>query len=366
VTDRRSSGQRYHLSAAGRDGSLNVAVIGAGRIGAVHAASVAGHRDARLVLVADPFTDAATTLAARHGARATGRTEDVYEAPDVDAVVICSPTPLHVDQIIASIHAGKAVLCEKPVDLTMERVDECLAAIAGQEHRVMIGFNRRFDPSIAEIHARVRTGEIGPVEQLTIVSRDAAPPPLAYLATSGGLFRDMTIHDLDTAAHLLGEIVEVRAVGQRTDPATVGEDDVDAAVVLLTAASGAVATIHSGRHCASGYDQRMEVFGPLGSLVMANPTRSLVEHHGSDRTGAVGPYPSDFVERYADAYRRELDHFLRCVAAGVAPVPGVGEGRTALLLADAATRSAATGEPVRVDTSAAAVAAPVVDKGGVP
>ncbi|WNB87075.1 Gfo/Idh/MocA family oxidoreductase [Cellulomonas sp. ATA003] len=182
---------------------IDIAVIGAGRIGAVHAASVAAHPGTRLALVADPFGDGAARLAAPYGARATTRVEDVFEAADVDAVIIGSPTPLHVDQIVASVHAGKAALCEKPVDLSLDRVDACLAAIAGQEHRVMIGFNRRFDPSIAQIHARVADGEIGPLEQLTIISRDPAAPPAAYVAQSGGIFRDMTIHDLDMAAHFL-------------------------------------------------------------------------------------------------------------------------------------------------------------------
>lgn len=319
---------------------LNVAVIGAGRIGTVHAASVAAHHGARLTVVADPSGDGAAALAAAHGARSTSRVQDVYDAADVDAVIIGSPTPMHVQQIVASVGAGKAVLCEKPVDLSLERVDECLAAIAGQEHRVMIGFNRRFDPSIAEIHERVRAGEIGPVEQLTIISRDPEPPPASYVALSGGIFRDMSIHDLDLASHFLGEMVEVTAVGQSFDAGTAAAGDFDGAVLTLTAATGAVATIINSRHCAPGYDQRLEAFGRLGSLQLTNVTGTSVRRQGRDSSDVAGPYLGFFLERYAAAYRLELDHFITCITSGVAPIPGIHEGRTALLLADAATRSA--------------------------
>ncbi len=328
---------------------LSIAVIGAGRIGAVHAASVAAHPGADLRLVADPVASAAEALAARTGARATTRVQDVLEADDVDAVIICSPTPLHVEQIVGAVRAGKAVLCEKPVDLDLDRVDRCLEAVAGQEHRVMLGFNRRFDPSVAEIHARVTAGEIGPLEQLTIISRDPAAPPAAYVAQSGGIFRDMTIHDLDMVTHLLGDVVEVTAVGQRLDPEIAAVGDFDGAVVTLTGAGGGVATIINSRHCATGYDQRIEAFGPLGSLQLTNPRATHVRHSGATAAGATGPFLDFFLERYADAYRAELDHFVAAVTAGTAPVPGLAEGRTALVLADAATRSATTGERVRID-----------------
>lgn len=329
---------------------LHIAVIGAGRIGAVHAASLASHPGARLAMVADPVGDGAARLAGPYGARSTTRVEDVYDAPEVDAVIICSPTTLHVEQIVASVGAGKAVLCEKPVDVSLERVDECLAAVAGQEHRVMVGFNRRFDPSIAEIHARTAAGEIGTLEQLTITSRDPAAPPLPYLAQSGGIFHDMTIHDLDTVGYFLGPVVEVTAVGQNLDPEITALGDFDAAVLTLRTASGAVATIINSRHCASGYDQRMEAFGALGSLRLENHTATSVRHHGAAGSGAAGPYLDFFLQRYAAAYRLELDHFVEAVTAGTAPSPGLRDGRVALVLAEAATRSARSAERVTLPT----------------
>jgi len=330
---------------------LNIAIIGAGRIGAVHGATVAAHCDANLVLVSDPFADNAANVAARYGARSTTNVAEVFAADDVDAVIIGSPTPTHVDHIISAVRAGKAVLCEKPVDLSIERVDECLAAIAGKEDTVMIGFNRRFDPTFAEVHARVQDGEIGALEQLTIISRDPSAPPVSYIADSGGIFRDMTIHDFDTARFFLGDIVEVLAVGQHLDPAIKEAGDFDAAVVTLTAASGAVATIINSRHCASGYDQRLEAFGPLGSLEAVNHLATSVRHSGQSQTSADGPYLDFFLQRYADAYRIELSHFIDSVTTGIAPSPSILDGREALVLADAATRSATTGERVSIGTA---------------
>ncbi|HEY8716982.1 inositol 2-dehydrogenase [Pengzhenrongella sp.] len=338
---------------------LKIAIIGAGRIGAVHAKTVAEHPDAQLILVSDPFGDNAADVAACYGARSTKDVAAVFAADDVDAVIIGSPTPTHVDHIVCAVQSGKAVLCEKPVDLSMKRVDECLAAIAGKEDSVMIGFNRRFDPTFAEIRARVAHGEIGPLEQLTIISRDPAAPPVAYLADSGGIFRDMTIHDFDTARYFLGEIVEVSATGQTLDPAFRGSGDFDAAVVTLTAASGAVATIINSRHCASGYDQRLEAFGPLGMLEAVNQLATSVRYSGRKQSSADGPYLDFFLQRYAEAYRLELGHFIESVTHGTAPSPSILDGRAALVLSDAATRSARTGERVAVGSPSPRVAVPV-------
>ena len=327
---------------------LNIAIIGAGRIGAVHAAMVAANPDARLVLVADPFSDSAARVGALYGARSTTDVAAVFAADDVDAVVIGSPTPTHVDHIVSAVNAGKAVLCEKPVGLCIKQVDTCLAAIAGKEDTVMVGFNRRFDPTFAEVHTRVRDGEIGTLEQLTIISRDPSAPAASYIADSGGIFRDMTIHDFDTARFFLGDIVEVSAVGQHLDPAIEAAGDFDGAVVTLVAATGAVATIINSRHCASGYDQRLEAFGPRGVLEAGNHIATSVRFSGTSQTSAYGPYLDFFLQRYADAYRLEVSLFIDLVTRGVAPSPSILDGRAARILADAATLSAATGERVTI------------------
>jgi len=329
---------------------LSFALIGAGRIGTVHAASIAAHPDARLALVADPVDGAAERLAGRFAARAT---TDVAEAfgDDIDAVIVGSPTPYHVDHILAAVAVGKAVLVEKPVDLDLARVDECIATVADSAHRVMVGFNRRFDAGIAEIRSRAAAGEIGPVRQLTIISRDPAPPPLSYVAQSGGIFRDMAIHDLDLVRALVGEVVEVRAIGQRSDPALAEFDDFDGAITTLTTAEGAVATIINSRSSAAGYDQRVELFGPLGSLETLNHRDTSVVANTAAGS-AAGVYQPFFLDRYAQAYRDELAHFISSIQAGTAPQPGLSDGREALALADAATLSAATGEPVRLESPA--------------
>ena len=318
---------------------LRLAIIGAGRIGQVHARAIAGHPGSELVLIADPVPGSAAKLADTFGTRSTESVDDVFADDAVDAVVVCSPTPYHVDQIMASVAAGKAVLTEKPVDLSVARVDECLAAIAGQEHRVMVGFNRRFDPGVLELKRRMDAGEIGDLRQLTIISRDPAAPPAQYLTNSGGIFRDMTIHDFDMARFLMGDFVEVSAAGHAWN-ADIGEiGDIDTAVITLTAANGAVTTILNSRQCAAGYDQRMEAFGPLGSLETHNLRSTAVKFNGASGTEVAGPFLPFFLERYAAAYTNELDHFITAITTGAAPSPSVLDGRAALVLADAADAS---------------------------
>lgn len=327
---------------------LTFALIGAGRIGGVHARAIAAHPSATLALVADPVGDAAATLAAAYGAASTTNVDDVFAA-DVDAVIVGSPTPFHVEQIIAGVDAGKAVLAEKPVSLDLALADECVTRVGDRANRVMLGFNRRFDPGFAEVKARIEAGEIGEVEQLTIISRDPAAPPAQYLTGSGGIFRDMTIHDLDMARFLLGDIVEVIAVGQNFAPDIKEIGDFDGAVLTLRGASGGVATIINSRHCATGYDQRVEVFGPRGSLRAENHTATRVQYFGADVSGAAGPYLNFFLQRYTEAYAAEIDHFVTSIEAGVAPSPSLWDGREALALADAATRSAqAGGTPIQL------------------
>lgn len=327
---------------------LRFAIIGAGRIGQVHARTVSAHPRAEVALVADPVPGSAAALAACVGARATENVDDVFADPAVDAVVVGSPTAYHVDQIIAAVAAGKAVLTEKPVDLSVARVDECLAAIQGSEHRVMVGFNRRFDPSVLELKARLDAGEVGELRQVTIISRDPAAAPAQYMVGSGGIFKDMTIHDLDMARFLLGDIAEVSASGHAFIDDIRGIGDIDTCALTLTSATGATATILNSRVCAAGYDQRIEVFGPLGILETTNLRSTGVQFHGASGTGVAGPYLPFFLERYAAAYAAELDHFVTSIEAGTAPSPSVADGRAALVLAEAAGQSLASHSAVSV------------------
>ena len=325
-----------------------IALIGAGRIGRIHAANAAAHPGASLVAVCDADADAASGLAAAYGARVLS-SEAAIAAPDVAAVMICSPTDTHADLIEACARAGKAVFCEKPVDLDAARIGRCLEVVRSAGIPLMIGFNRRFDPSFARLKQRLDAGAAGAVELVTIISKDPSPPPVSYIARSGGLFRDMMIHDLDLARHLLGEEpVEVHAVGAALVDAAIGAaGDVDTAAVMLKTASGRIATITNSRRATYGYDQRIEVHGSAGLLRADNRRETTVEE--ADGSGfRVEPALPFFLERYAEAYRRELQHFLECLAENRAPSPSGEDGLRAQLLADAATQACRSGHLVRL------------------
>jgi myo-inositol 2-dehydrogenase/D-chiro-inositol 1-dehydrogenase len=320
--------------------------FGAGRIGAIHAKNIARHPDARLNWVVDVDPAAAEKLATRHDA-AVGTQAGVLADPAIDAVVIASSTDTHADLVEAAARAGKAVFCEKPLDLDRRRAEACLAVVAECRVPLMVGFNRRFDPHFARLEHQLRNGRIGRVELVSITSRDPSPPPLAYVRVSGGLFRDMMIHDFDTARWLLGEEpVEIFAAASvLVDPAIGEAGDVDTAVVTMRTASGALCQISNSRRAVYGYDQRIEILGSKGALKAANVAESTVVFAGAD--GIVGDKPLPFfLERYAEAYRRELDHFIDVVTRGTPPSPGGGDGVKALALADAALRSLETRQAV--------------------
>jgi myo-inositol 2-dehydrogenase/D-chiro-inositol 1-dehydrogenase len=326
-----------------------VALFGAGRIGAVHAASIAASDRAELAWVCDPVEPAAQALAQRYGARATSDVEAVLADGDVQGVVVASSTPTHVDLLTRSVQAGKAVLCEKPIDLDIARVEACWDAIGGSSPVVVVGFNRRFDRSFASVRTRIEAGEIGNLEQVLITSRDPRPAPIAYLEVSGGLFRDMTIHDFDMARFLAGDILEVTAVGSNlVDPAIAEIGDVDGAMVTMRAASGALVQITNSRRSSFGYDQRVEAFGSTGMLRVENQLATSVRYSGADRAEATSPYLDFFLERYATAYAAELEHFLDTVELGTPASPTFADGREALVLANAAYESVQTGRTVRV------------------
>jgi myo-inositol 2-dehydrogenase/D-chiro-inositol 1-dehydrogenase len=300
--------------------------------------------------VADAIADSARSLAESLGAEASTDAAATLARGDVDAVVIGTPTDTHVDLMLAAARGGKAVLCEKPVDLDISRADAAAAEIAKLGAKVMVAFNRRFDPSAAALKRAIDAGEIGPVRQVVITSRDPAPPPLSYIASSGGIFRDMMIHDFDMARWLLGEEpAEVAAVAScLIDPAIGKAGDFDTLMVVLQTASGRQCHINNSRHCVYGYDQRMEVFGAEGMLLNDNLRPTTLRRYGTAETEAREPLLNFFLERYADAYRLELDAFVEAVEAG-RPMPvTVADGRQALRLADAALESATTGRRVRV------------------
>jgi myo-inositol 2-dehydrogenase / D-chiro-inositol 1-dehydrogenase len=327
---------------------LRIGVLGAGRIGKIHGGNAATHPKAKLIAVADPMPGAAEGLASQFGARAMSP-EEVIASPDVDAVLICTPTTTHADFIEAAVKAGKSVFCEKPVDLSSDRIRSCLSVVKASGKQLMIGFNRRFDPNFAELKRRIDAGAVGNVEIVTVLSRDPNPPHAGYVGTSGGLFRDMMIHDLDMARFLLGEDpIEVHAVGSSiVDPAIGAEGDVDTAAVLLKTASGKIAQISNSRRATYGYDQRIEVHGSGGLIRAGNMHRSTVEV----ATGAgflADPVQDFFLQRYGEAYRLELDAFITAVLNGTSPAPTGEDGLAAQLLADAATEACFSGKSVKL------------------
>ncbi len=328
---------------------IRFGVIGAGRIGKVHARTIAGNSKAQLAYIADALPQAAEGLAKAYGAKVAS-VEEIITAKDVDAVLIGSPTPFHAEQIIAASNAGKSIMCEKPVSLDVKTIQETLKVVERNRSTLMIGFNRRFDPNFAELERRVREGVIGDVELVTVISRDPAPPPAQYIAQSGGIFRDMTIHDFDMARFLMGEeFVVVNALGSALVDKAIGDaGDVDTVAVQMQTASGKIAVITNSRRATYGYDQRMEVHGSKGMIHAKNIHNTTVEVLDSSGYQA-DPIQNFFLERYVEAYSNELNSFISAVETGNRnPKPSGFDGLQAQILADAATESWKTGKPVKV------------------
>ncbi len=328
--------------------TLSIGLLGAGRIGTVHAEAIAATDATRLVAVADAFADPARDLAERHECEVRS-VDEVIASDDVDAVLIATPTDLHAEQIEAAALAGKAVFCEKPIDLDVERVRACLEVVTEVGTPLMVGFNRRFDPSFAAVRRQIDEGAIGDVEMVTIISRDPGPPPVSYMERSGGLFKDMTIHDFDMARFLLGEApVTVHAVGSvLVDRAIAEVPDVDSAAVTMVTASGRIAQISNSRRAVYGYDQRIEVHGS-GGMARADNMHATTIEVASASGYRRDPLMDFFLERYMPSYRAEIEAFASDVLAGRPPRPTGDDGLQALLLAEAATRSNAEGRPVAI------------------
>lgn len=317
-----------------------LALLGAGRIGKVHAQAIASDSRAKLVAVVDAVAEAAQAIADQAGCKVS-TIDAVLADPEVDAVVICTPTNTHADLIERFAKAGKAIFCEKPIDLDVARAKACLEVVRQTGARVMLGFNRRFDPHFRAVRKAIDDGTIGKVEMVTITSRDPGPPPASYIKVSGGIFRDMTIHDFDMARFLLGEeIVSVTAFGSvLVDPEIGKLGDYDSASIILTTASGRQAMISNSRRASYGYDQRIEVHGSLGAVSAENQRPVSIEI--ATGNGYTRPPLHDFfMTRYTAAYAAEISAFIDSIVEGTQPSPSAEDGLIALQLADAALRSA--------------------------
>ena len=323
---------------------INLAQFGAGRIGAVHAENIAANESTNLKWVVDVFEESATKLADAHGAKASTDPGEALSDPDVQGIIIASSTDTHLDLILEGVKAGKAVFCEKPIDLDLNRVDGKLKEIQSQNVPVLIGFNRRYDPNFKAVHDAFENGSIGDLEMVKITSRDPSPPPIEYINVSGGLFRDMMIHDLDLARWLLGEepVEDYASASCLVDEAIGEAGDVDTAIVTMKTESGKLCQIDNSRRAVYGYDQRMEVFGSNGMVKADNVQTNTVEIWDADHVRREKP-PFFFLERYANAYRAELAHFVDVMDGKSAPAVTVQDGRQALALANAALASSQSG-----------------------
>ncbi|MGF1563091.1 MAG: inositol 2-dehydrogenase [Geminicoccaceae bacterium] len=331
---------------------MRFAVLGCGRIGKMHAANLRQHPDTELVMVYDVHRPSAEAAASGGGVAIAEHAEDVFAADLVEAVLIATSTETHAEYIEQAVAAGKPVLCEKPIDLDLKRVNLCAERIAGSPVPVQIGFNRRFDPGHRAAREACLAGEIGALHQVVITSRDPGMPPRSYYQAAGGLLRDMTIHDFDLARFMLGdEPVEVFAMAARMiDPALMTElNDHDTAMLLMRTADGKQCHINNSRTAVYGYDQRVELLGSQGMLLSDNRKPHELRRFNAEQSEASAPYQYFFIERYHEAFMAELASFVAHIKDGTPPEVGFEDGRRALVLAEAAYRSLAERRVVRVE-----------------
>ena len=330
---------------------IKFALFGAGFIGKIHGSNIAAHPRAKLHYIYDVNTSAAQELAAKHGATVAASPEEVWA--DVDAVLIASSTNTHAELLSAAIKAGKPVYCEKPIDLDIERVKAVVQEGIASKLPILIGFSRRFDANHLAVRDMIESGVIGKLEMVHITARDPQPPPLAYIKVSGGQFRDQTIHFFDMACWLMGEApVEVYAIGKSlVDPAIGEAGDVDTSMLILTMPSGALCHINNSRRAAYGYDEQIEVFGAQG-MAQSNrkPVREVSLYTGSATGNTItsAGMHSGWFTRMEPTFRLALDAFIRTVEGEPTTYPTLLDGLRAQMIAEAATKSLHTNQPVKI------------------
>ena len=331
---------------------LNFALMGAGRIGKMHAKNLSMHSKSNLSYVYDINQDFANEVAKLSGAKVAQSAEEAINDKNVDAVLIASATPTHIDFMTMAAKAGKAVLCEKPIDLDIAKVDKCYETIKNFSVPIQIGFNRRFDKSNKKIKLAKDNGEIGNLEMVIITSRDPEPPGIEYLKAAGGFFRDTTIHDFDLSRFILGDdpVIEVSAYGIQLISAECKEvGDHDTAMFIMRSQKGVLIHINNSRRAVYGYDQRVEIFGSKGMMISNNQSPTSVEKFDKNMTYAKDPIHFFFMERYEQSYKDQLDDFVNIIMNNEKPSVTFEDGRNALLLANAAYESFETGKSTKVN-----------------
>jgi myo-inositol 2-dehydrogenase/D-chiro-inositol 1-dehydrogenase len=330
---------------------INFALLGAGRIGSMHADFITSSPQAKLCYVYDTYQPAANELANKYGANAVESVEQILNDDSVDALLIATTTDTHVELIIKGAQAGKAILCEKPIDLSTECVRQCWEQIKDCQVPIQIGFNRRFDPTHAGLKQQLSNGDIGLLQQLIITSRDPDIAPVEYLRHSGGIFRDMIIHDFDMFRFITGEeATEIHAIGSTLiEPELAKIGDVDSVMLTIKTKSGKLCHINGARRCVYGYDQRIEAFGSDGMLQANNPLPNSVSKSTASGTESFSVLNPFFIERYQDAYRAQLNSFITSLMTNTPTSPSFTDGMKAQIMADAAQESLVSGKPVILD-----------------
>jgi len=330
---------------------LHFGIIGAGRIGKVHAETLAFRLpEAEIVCIADVNREAAQTLATRCGIpKVVATAEEVIGDPKVEAVLICTPTGTHADLIVQAAKAGKQIFCEKPIAFSLDKIDMALAAVAKAGVKLQIGFNRRFDSNFRRVRQAVAKGEIGQPCLMHLISRDPAPPSISYIRTSGGIFLDMMIHDFDMARFLIGdEVEEMYTTGGVIAEPQIGEaGDLDMAIVMLRFKNGTIGTIDNSRKAVFGYDQRVEILGTKGKIASENRFANEVVVSTGESVYSDLPLKF-FMDRYPESFALEVAEFVQAVIEDK-PVPVTGaDGRVPVVMALAAKRSFDEHRPVKL------------------
>lgn len=329
---------------------IRFCLFGSGRMGGLYCQILAQNPNAELVGVINPNLPSAKKLTDRYGGQPFPSFDDCLNHSDVDAAIVCSPTNTHLEIISQVSRAGKAILCEKPIDLSLERVDKCIAQVEENQVPFMVGFNRRFDPTIAALRDQVSEGKIGDLNMVMLTSRDPAPPPIEYIKRSGGYFCDSTIHDIDLACWLTGETpVEVFASASCLVDEEIGKaGDVDTAMTTLKMPSGVLCHINNSRRATYGFDQRVEVFGSGGMLQTQNQRDTLISYSNSQATDAQPLLKNFFLERYAQSFEQEVAEFIQSLESGVPPSVGQMDGLRALQIALACAESLREGKAIKL------------------
>ena len=330
---------------------FNFSLMGAGRIGKMHAGIINSHPDCKIKYIYDINSEFVRDLSSKYEASIATSADEALTSNEIDAVFIASATPTHTEFITKASNSGKAIFCEKPIDLDIKKVDQCRDAIKNTSVPIQIGFNRRFDNSHRKLQQAKAANEIGKLEMLIITSRDPAPPGLDYLKAAGGFFRDTTIHDFDLARFILGDdpIIQVSAFGSQLVSEEVKKvNDHDTAMFILKSQSGVLIHINNSRRAVYGYDQRVEIFGSKGMMISNNQTPTSVQKFSEKNTESKDPIHYFFIERYEQAYRDQFNDFIETIKNKSNPSVSFEDGRNALILANAAYESYNSGKVINI------------------